>query len=107
VQPLHDIVANPGSYVRRQVTVEGVLETEGQMPRLHFFLRDGQDRLEVSAWAPLETVQPPQGAAKVKSMAYYVGRRLRLTGILEQQPGGEGLLLKVAVAEELKDCCSP
>ena len=105
VQPLHDIVTNPDSYVGQQVSVEGVLEAEGQMPRLRFFLTDGQDRLEVSAWAPLETVQPPQGDAKVNTMAYYAGRRLRLTGMLER--GGEGPLLRVAVAEELKDCCSP
>lgn len=99
VQLLHDIAANPDRYVGQQVTVEGVLEAEGQMPRLRFFLRDGNDRLEASPWAPVETVQPPQGGAQVKSMAYYVGRRLRLTGILEK--GGEGLLLKVSLAEEL------
>ena len=101
VQTLHDIATNPDSFVGQQVAVEGVLETEGQMPRLHFFLREGEDHLEVSAWAPLETIQPPEGGAKVKTMAYYVGRRLRLSGLLEQEQGGEGLLLKVAVAEEL------
>jgi hypothetical protein len=101
VQTLHDIASNPDSFVGQQVAVEGVLEAEGQMPRLRFFLREGEDRLEVSAWAPLETIQPPEGGAKVKTMAYYVGRRLRLSGLLEQEQGGEGLLLKVAVAEEL------
>ena len=99
VQTLHDIAANPAKYVGQQVTVEGVLEAEGQMPRVRFFLRDGEDRLEVSAWAPLETLQSPQGGSKVKSMSYYAGKRLRLTGTVEQ--GVEGLLLKVTVAEEL------
>jgi len=99
-QTLHDIVANPDKYVGQQVTVEGVLEAEGQIPRLRFFLRDGEDRLEVSAWAPLETIQPPQGGAKVNTMAYYVGRRLRLAGLVEQAV--EGLLLRVTVAEELQ-----
>ena len=108
VQTLHDIASNPDSLVGQQVAVEGVLEAEGQMPRLHFFLREGEDHLEVSAWAPLETIQPPEGGAKVKIMAYYVGRRLRLTGTLEQSPaptGGEGiggLLLRVTAAEEMQ-----
>jgi len=97
---LHDIVTDPNQYVGQAVTVEGVLEAEGQMPRVRFFLRDGNDRLEASSWAPLETIQPPQGGAQVKSMAYYAGRRLRLSGILEK--GTEGLLLKVSVAEELQ-----
>ncbi len=112
-QMLHDIVANPDKYVGRQVTVEGVLEAEGQMPRVRFFLapdasaglRDGDDRLEVSPWAPLETIQPPQGGIPVKSMVYYVGRRLRLTGVLER--GSEGLLLKVSVVEELAQPMPP
>ena len=99
VQPLHDIAADPAKYVGQQVAVEGVLEAEGQMPRVRFFVRDGEDRLEVSAWAPLETIQPPQGGSKVKNMSYYAGKRLRLTGTVEQ--GAEGLLLKVTVAEEL------
>jgi len=100
VLPLHDIVANPDKYVGQQVTVEGVLEAEGQMPRLRFYLADGQDRLEVSAWAPLETIQPPQGKAQPKIMADYAGRRLRLTGILEK--ADQGLYLQVSVAEELQ-----
>ena len=100
VQLLHDIATNPDKYVGQQVIVEGILEAEGQMPRLRFFLRDGEDRLEVSAWAPLETIQPPQGGAKVNTMAYYVGRRLRLAGLVEQAV--EGLLLRVTVAEELQ-----
>jgi hypothetical protein len=86
-------------YVGQQVAVEGTLEAEGQMPSLRFFLSDGNDRLEVTSWAPLETIQPPQGQAQPKSMANYVNRRLRLTGILKR--GSEGLLLEVAVAEEL------
>ena len=98
-QTLHDIVANPDKYVGQQVTVEGVLEAEGQMPRIHFFLRDGEDRLEVSAWAPLEANMPPQGKTPVKIMSYYAGKHLRLTGTLEK--GLEGLLLKVTAAEEL------
>lgn len=100
VQLLHDIVTNSDKYAGRQVTTDGVLEAEGQMPRVRFFLRDGNDRVEVSSWAPIETIQPPQGETRVKSMVYYAGRRLRLTGILEK--GDEGLLLQVSVAEELQ-----
>ena len=96
---LHDIAASPDMYVGQQVAVEGTLEAEGQMPSLRFFLSDGNERLEVTSWAPLETIQPPQGQAQPKSMANYVNRRLRLTGILKR--GSEGLLLEVAVAEEL------
>jgi hypothetical protein len=100
VLPLHDVVTDPDKYVGQQVTVEGVLEAEGQMPRLRFFLVDGTDRLEISPWAPVEAVQSPQGGGKVKTMAYYAGLRLRLTGILEK--GDAGPLLKVSVAEELQ-----
>jgi hypothetical protein len=100
VLPLHDVVTDPDKYVGQQVTVEGVLEAEGQMPRLHFFLVDGTDRLEVSPWAPVEAVQSPQGGGKVKTMAYYAGLRLRLTGVLEK--GADGLLLRVSAAEELQ-----
>ena len=97
---LHDIVTEPDRYAGQPATVEGMLEAEGQMPNVRFFLRDGADRLEVSSWAPLETIKPPQGSAQAKSMIYYVGRRLRLSGVLEQ--GKEGLLLTVAAAEELQ-----
>jgi len=96
---LHDIVTNPDQYVGQTVTVEGVLEAEGQMPRVRFFLRDGNDRLEASPWAPLETVQAPQGEAPHTTMAYFVGLRLRLSGILEK--GAEGPVLKVSVILEL------
>ncbi len=99
VQLLRDVVANPGQYAGGQITVEGVLEEEGEMPRVRFFLHDGEDRLETSSWAPLETILPPQGGAAAKSMAYYVHKHLRLTGVLEE--GGEGLLLQVSGAEEL------
>lgn len=99
VQLLRDIVADPGQYEGKEVTVEGVLEEEGEMPRIRFFLRDGKDRLETSSWVPLETIQPPQGGAAAKSMAYYVDKRLRLTGTLEK--GIEGLMLQVSRAEEL------
>jgi len=96
---LHDIASDPGRYVGQEVTVEGVLEAEGQMPRVRFFLRDGNDRLEASPWAPLETVQAPQGEAPHTTMAYFVGLRLRLSGILEK--GAEGPVLKVSVILEL------
>jgi len=97
---LKRILAEPEKYLGQTITVERTLEAEGKIPHLRFFLRnEGGDGLEVSPWAPLEVVQPPGGGAKVKSMAYFVGRRLRLTGILEK--GGKGDVLRVSSVQEL------
>lgn len=94
-----EVLDKPAMYVGRTVAVEGVLEAAGKGTQVRFFLRDDAGRrLEVSPWAPLEVVQPPEGGAQVKTMAYYVGRRLLLSGVLER--GGEGYILKVTSAEE-------
>ncbi len=93
------VLDEPEKFLRRTIAVEGVLEAEGKGTQVRFFLRDNAGRrLEVSPWAPLEVVQPPEGDAQVKTMAYYVGRRLLLSGVLEK--GGDGIILKVTSAEE-------
>lgn len=96
---LHDITTNPNLYAGRQVTVEGVLEERGQMPAPRFFLRGtAGDLLEVIPWVPVEVIQPPQGGTAPRSMAYFTGRQLRLTGIV--QSGPDGAVLQVSAAEE-------
>jgi len=93
------VALDPAAYVGKQVIVEGVLEATGDMPNAAFFLGDGQGhRLATSAWAPLEVVQPAQGTGQPKTMASFVGKKLRLTGIVTQ--AAEGYLLEVAQAVE-------
>lgn len=98
-QLLRDVLLEPEAYLGKEITVEGLLEVEGKMPRLRFFLHgeEGQ-RLEVSSWAPFEVVRPPSGGGSVKTMVDYVGRRLCLTGVLERKEGG--IILTVSVVEE-------
>ncbi len=101
VQSLDQILSEPEMYLGKQITVEGILEAEGQMPSVRFFLRVSEsERLEVSSWAPLEIMHPPSGKAKTKSMADYIGLRLRLTGIF--QAGESGYILEVDTVDELK-----
>jgi len=89
----------PEKYLRQTIAVEGVLEAEGRGTQVRFFLRDDAGRrLEVSPWAPLEVMQPPEGGTPPKTMADFVGRRLLLSGVLEK--GGENYILKVTSAEE-------
>jgi hypothetical protein len=96
---LHDITTNPDLYVGKQVIVEGVLESRGQMPNPRFFLRDeAGDLLEVAPWAPLEVIQSPLGKTGPKAMSYYTGKQLRLTGTIEKGP--EGAILQVSAVEE-------
>ena len=93
------VALDPAAYAGKQVIVEGVLESTGNMPNIAFFLGDGLGhRLATSAWAPLVVVQPPQGTGQPKTMATFVGKRLRLTGIVTE--AGEGYLLEVAQAVE-------
>jgi hypothetical protein len=97
---LEQIMQEPQPYLGRVLVVEGVLEAQGRGFRPPFRLRsESGAAVEVSPWAPLEVYRPREGAAKVKSMAYFVGRRLRLTGRLA--PEGGKLILKVTSAEEL------
>ncbi len=93
------VALDPAAYAGKQVIVEGVLESTGDMPNVAFFLGDGQGhKLATSAWAPLEVMQPAQGTEQPKTMAAFVGKRLRLTGVVTQ--AGEDYLLEVAQAVE-------
>jgi hypothetical protein len=93
------VALDPAAYTGKQVIVEGVLESTGDMPDAAFFLGDGQGhKLAASAWAPLEVMKPAQGTEQPKTMAAFVGKRLRLTGLVTQV--GEGYLLEVAQAVE-------
>lgn len=100
--PRTSVWGDPAAYVGQEVTVEGVLEAEGQGRDVHFFLRGtGEARLEVSAWAPLEVMHPPSaGTPTPKIMLDYVGKNLRLTGVVTQ--AANGYVLTVAQAEELQ-----
>lgn len=99
--PRTNIWSDPAGYLGQEVTVEGVLEAEGQGRDVRFFLRgSGDARLEVTTWAPLEVVQPPDpGTPAPKIMLNYVGKTLRLTGIVDK--AGDGYILTVGTAEEL------
>ena len=94
------ILADKDKYMGKQVTIEGILEAEGQGLNVRFFLRaDDGERLEVSPWAPLEVIQSPTGEVpQAKSMVSYVGLRLRLTGIVESATNG--IILNVSLAEK-------
>lgn len=100
-QMIKRVLTDQEKYVGKNITIEGILEAEGQGLSPRFFLRnDAGERVEVSPWAPLEVVQRPGGEVKVKTMLDFVGRRLRLTGTVEKAPSGS-IILKVASAEEL------
>ncbi len=93
------VLDKPEKYLRQVIAVKGVLEVEGKGIQVRFFLRDDAGRrLEVSPWAPLEVMQPPEGGTPPKTMAYFVSRRLLLRGVLERR--GENYILKVTSAEE-------
>jgi len=61
--------------------IEGVLEVEGSLPNLRFFLRteDGA-RIEVLPWLPTEVMQPPAGQSAPPTMADWVGQKIELVG---------------------------
>lgn len=93
------MLAAPAEYAGQQITVSGVLEFEGQMPQMRFFLRSARGRLlEVTPWLPLEVMHPPSGGTAPKTMASYVGLALCLTGTLEQ--GSTGFIVRVETAAE-------
>ncbi|MGC8873832.1 MAG: hypothetical protein ACP5SI_05210 [Chloroflexia bacterium] len=97
---LRRLIADPGVFLGQKVTVEGILEAEGKGRDVRFFLRAaGGGRLEVTPWAPLEVVRPPEGGKQPKSMPEFVGRHLRLTGTVVK--GGSGWILQVESCEEL------
>lgn len=97
---LEKLMQEPQQYLGQTLVVAGVLEAQSKGFRPPFLLRAASGAaLEVSPWAPIEVLHPREGAAKVKSMAYYVGRRLRLTGRLVSERGR--LILRVTAAEEL------
>ena len=97
---LEKLMQEPQHYLGRVLVVEGVLEAQGRGNRPPFLLRsESGAAVKVTSWVPLEIYHPRQGAAKVKSMAYFVGRRLRLTGRLASE-GGK-FILRVTSAEEL------
>jgi len=75
------VIKQPEKYLGQQITVEGVLEAQGEGPFPRYYLRGaGRESLEVSAWLPFEVVQPPDDGPVPKTMGDFVGRRLRLTG---------------------------
>ena len=100
VDLLGQVAREPEKYLGQVITVEGALEAKGEFMAWRFFLRNAAgEGLEVTAWAPFEVVQPPDGGPAPKVMSDFVGHRLRLTGTLEKQ--GEGVILVVSSYEEL------
>ncbi|GAB4480588.1 MAG: hypothetical protein OHK0031_01860 [Anaerolineales bacterium] len=96
---IEKILAEPQSFSGQQVTLEGTLEAEGQGLKVEFFLRaESGARLKVTPWAPLEVMRPPQGKSPARSMSFYVGRSLRLTGVIQSQAAD--VFLQVSSAEE-------
>ena len=97
---LTKVLQDPAKYMGQEIVVEGVLKAQGKGPYPSFFLcLPSGAGLEVQPWAPLELYHPPQGQPRSKSMAYFVGRKLRLTGWLVEQ-GGK-IVLQVSSAQEL------
>jgi len=96
-----NVWSDPAAFLGDEVTIEGVLEAEGQGLDVRFFLRGtGEARLEVTTWAPLEVMHPPAPGTPVpKTMLSYVGKTLRLTGVVDQ--AGDGYILTVRTVEEL------
>ena len=90
--------ATPGTPFK----VEGVLEVEGSLPSLRFFLRteDGA-RIEVLPWLPTEVIQPPAGQSAPPTMADWVGQRIELRGSMVQS--ASGLAFQVISAERRGD----
>jgi len=78
--------------------LEGVLEVEGSLPRLHFFLftEDGA-RIEVLPWLPVEAMHPPSGQPAPPTMADWVGQKVELRGSWVQSESG--LVFQVTLAE--------
>ena len=76
----------------------GVLEVEGSLPRLRFFLRteDGA-RIEVLPWLPVEAMHPPSGQPAPPTMADWVGQEVELRGSWVQSESG--LVFQVTLAE--------
>jgi hypothetical protein len=90
--------ATPGTPLK----IEGVLEAEGSLPSLHFFLRteDGV-RIEVLPWLPIEVIQPPAGQSAPPTMADWVGQKIELRGSMVQSE--YGLVFQVISAERSGD----
>jgi hypothetical protein len=78
--------------------IEGVLEVEGSLPSLHFYvLTDQGERLEVLPWLPVEVMQPPVGQSAPPTMADWVGQKVKLRGVWVQSESG--LAFQVISAE--------
>ena len=90
--------ATPGTPFK----IEGVLEVEGSLPSLRFFLRteDGA-RIEVLPWLPTEVMQPPAGQNAPPTMADWVGQKIELRGSMVQSESG--LAFQVISAERRGD----
>lgn len=92
----------PASTPGPPVEIEGVLEVEGSLPSLRFFLRteDGA-RIEVLPWLPTEVIQPPNGQSAPPTMADWLGQKIELRGSMVQS--GSGLVFLVISAERRGD----
>jgi len=92
--PATVIPSTPGS----RIEVEGVLEVEGSLPSLRFYvLTDQGERLEVMPWLPVEVMHPPAGQTAPPTMADWVGQKVKLRG--EWLPSDTGLVFQVLSAE--------
>jgi hypothetical protein len=78
--------------------IEGVLEAEGNLPSLRFYvLTDQGERLNVLPWLPVEVMQPPAGQGAPPTMADWVGQKVKLRGSWVQSDSG--LVFQVISAE--------
>ncbi len=75
-----------------------MLEVEGSLPRLRFFVRtDDGGRIEVLPWLPVEVMQPPAGQSAPPTMADWLGQKIELRGSMVQTESG--LVFQVISAE--------
>jgi len=86
-----ELVSNPTTYLNRAVQVEGIVKFVGEFvsARGEFYLENDGYQISVSPWVPFSVAQA-HPSVKVKEepkvMGDFVGKRVKLKGLLEEVP---------------------
>lgn len=105
VLTVEQIAQQPKKYSGRAVQTEGVLKNAGgnYFTDLRLILTGNKGgEIEVTAWAPLEVPPPrpgPNRPRRPKVMSDFLGKKMNLTGRLEDHSGK--IILRVEKAEEI------
>lgn len=96
---VRELVARPESYLNQNVQLRGKLISEGNQTSAKFYLVDGQNRIMVGSWLPLEVNLPPGNGSveRPKMMLNFVGQFLTLKGQIKS--GSKGWYFIVQSAE--------